>query len=62
MLEFLGGLFVGYITKTLNRSIANKQDAGYYLAALEYMAGNPLSHFQLLKEDSELMGVNVANE
>lgn len=58
----LGGLFVGYMIKTLNPSVANKQDAGYYLAALEHMAGKPLARFQLSEEYSELTDVNVANE
>lgn len=58
----LGGLFVGYMIKTLNPSVANKQDAGYYLAALEGMAGKSLARFQLPEEYSEPPDVNVANE
>ncbi|ODM19119.1 hypothetical protein SI65_05736 [Aspergillus cristatus] len=60
----IGGLTVGYIIKKLNPSVANKQDAGYYLAALTHMAMDAeksLARFQLPEEFSELLD-NVANE
>lgn len=62
MPESLGGMCVGYMVKTLNPSVANKQDTGYYLVALEHMVGKPLARFRLPEEYSELTDVNVANE
>lgn len=60
----LGGLTLGYMIKKLNPSAVNKQDAGYYAAALKNIqmdAGKSLAHFQLPEEFSELSN-NVANE
>jgi len=59
----LGGLTVEYMIKKLNPSVANKQSAGYYLAALTHVAMDAeksLARFQLPEEFSALLD-NVAN-